>query len=105
MSFLSSPMPPSSSFTKFTQLVNNMNRKESIIRKNTNEVIDLEGQNNSGRLQLISYHYQYFYLFILAFILILFIFRMMTSDTSKIDNIILIIIAVFLVHHFFYKYF
>jgi len=103
----SAPLPPtsSSSFTKFTELVNDVEKKEYVIRKNVNEVNDLDGKNSSERLQLVSYHYQYLYLFIFGFLIILYMMRMMSSDTSIIDNIILLILAVLIIHHFFYKYF
>jgi len=105
MSLSSSELSTSSSFTKFTDLVNQMDRKEYVIRKNVNEVNDLDGKNSSERLQLVSYHYQYLYLFIFGFLIILYMFRILSSNTSIIDNIILLILAVLIIHHFFYKYF
>lgn len=92
-----------SSFTKFTVLVNDLDEKEGVIRRNVNEVNNIDGKNESDRLNLVSYHYQYLLFFFFCLITILFMFRMMTSDTTNIDNIILIIVIITILHHFFYN--
>lgn len=94
-----------SSFTDFTNLVNQLSEKRKIIDNRVNNANDIAGKNETEHLQVISYQYQYLFFFIIAIILILFIFRTSTSDTSKIDTIILIIILLLFLHHIFASYF
>ena len=93
------------SYTKFTSLVKDLDKKGKEISFNVNEVNDLEGRKESVKLQMISNNYQYLFFFLISIIMILFLIRLLTtSDTGIIDNIILIIVLLLVIHYLYYKF-
>jgi len=93
------------SYTKFTGLVKDLDKKGKELNFQVNEVNDIEGRKESTKLQLISNHYQYLIFFLLCIIVFLFMIRLYTYDTGIIDTIILIIALLLFIHFLYYKYF
>ena len=92
------------SYTKFTGLVKDLDKKGKELSFQVNEVNDIEGRKESIKLQLISNQYQYLIFFFFCIIMFLFIIRLLTYDTGIIDTIILIIVLLLLIHYLYYKY-
>ena len=92
------------SYTKFTSLVKDLDKKGKEFNLNVNEVNNIEGRKESNKLQLISNHYQYLIYFLICIIMVLFLIRLLTYETSIIDNIILVIVLVLILHYLYYKY-
>lgn len=92
------------SYTKFTSLVKDLDKKGKELNFQVNEVNDIEGRKESIKLQLISNQYQYLIFFFFCIIMFLFIIRLLTYDTGIIDTIILIIVLLLLIHYLYYKY-
>jgi Flp pilus assembly protein TadB len=93
------------SYTKFTSLVKDLDKKGKELNFQVNEVNDIEGRKESTKLQLISNHYQYLIFFFFCIIVFLFMIRLYTYDTGIIDTIILIIALLLFIHFLYYKYF
>ena len=92
------------SYTKFTGLVKDLDKKGKELSFQVNEVNDIEGRKESIKLQLISNQYQYLIFFFFCIIMFLFIIRLLTYDTGIIDTIILIIVLLFPKVHATAKY-
>jgi len=96
----------SSNFAEFNNLVKDLKTQQGVLRNHVNRVNDIDGKNESERLQLVSYQYQYLFFFIICILIGLFFFRVLTGgDTSKIDTIIMLIIILLFVHHIYGSYF
>lgn len=90
-------------YATFTDSIKNLHKHNQRIQTQIENLHTFEGQNESNKLQMISYHDQYLYLFIIFIFLLLILFRISTSDTTKIDNIIIIIIIAMILYHFYFR--